>query len=247
MLLPRRARAAFSNLGEFTVLANSCRWPQAALVPAAGPFVVSCGAQHAQFVVEASWLRRSVSSPARSRRKSGALVLAAHTTSSAGTRSPLASITPSGVTAVTRAPVRTRTRRPPSNSAAEAAMRSGSEGRMRGPASISWRRMSRSGLMRSRLYETSVRVALCSSADNSTPVWPAPMMATCNWCGASGASCVCARRHALTSRRWKRLGLRWRLERDRVFCNARRAEVVGVASHGDHQRVVGSRVGSYEA
>ena len=49
-----------------------------------------------------------------------------------------------------------------------------------------------------------MRVDLCSSAASSTPVAPAPMMATCSWRGPSGPACMWARRQALTSRRWKR-------------------------------------------
>jgi hypothetical protein len=53
------------------------------------------------------------------------------------------------VTPVTRASVRTLTRSFSSSCRAEADMRSGSAPRMRGPASISSMRMSRSGSMRS--------------------------------------------------------------------------------------------------
>ena len=61
--------------------------------------------------------------------------------------------------------------------------------------------MSCSGSMRSKPYETSVRVALCSSAASSTPVAPAPMMAMLSWSARSGPACACARRQAFTSRR----------------------------------------------
>ena len=84
-----------------------------------------------------------------------------------------------------------------------------------------------------------MRVVLCSSAASSTPVAPAPMIATCSCSGRSGPACAWARMHALTSRRWKRSACNWRLERDRVLPRARRAEIVGQAADRDDQRVVG--------
>ena len=58
-----------------------------------------------------SWLSLLVSRPAMSFSRSGALMPAAHTTSSAGISVPLASVTPSAVTSVTGVPVWTCTLR----------------------------------------------------------------------------------------------------------------------------------------
>jgi hypothetical protein len=44
----------------------------------------------------------------------------------------------------------------------------------------------------------------CSSADSSTPVAPAPMIATLSCSGRSGVCCACARTQACTMRVWKR-------------------------------------------
>ena len=49
------------------------------------------------------------------------------------------------------------------------------------------------------------RVVRCSSADSSTPVAPAPMIATCSCSGRNGSDCAWARIQALTSRRLKRV------------------------------------------
>jgi len=128
---------------------------------------------------------------------------AAHTVSSAGIFLPLAVETPCASTPVTFSPVSTCTRSPRSSFAAPFDRRSGSAGRMRGAASMMVSFTSFSGSMRSSPYATSSRVVLCSSAASSTPVAPAPMMATFNWCASSGAACALARMQALMRRRWK--------------------------------------------
>ncbi len=79
----------------------------------------------------------------------------------------------------------------------------------------------------------------CSSAASSTPVAPAPMIATCSCSGRSGPACAWARMYALTSRRWKRSASCRRLERYRVFLRTRRTEIVGQAADGNDQRFVG--------
>ena len=125
-----------------------------------------------------SWLLRVTSSPSKWRRKSGPFTPADHTTSSDAITSPSASTTPSARTSATLAPVRTSTPRPRRRSSALADMRSGSAGRMRGAASIRMMRTSRSGFTRSSPCATTSRTVRCSSAANSVPVAPAPMMAT---------------------------------------------------------------------
>ena len=190
-----------------------------------------------------SWLMRLVSSPAMSFRKSGALTPAAHTISSAGSRRPSASCTPSaddlghlgvGVHFDTQLAA-TAPRRLPTAAAA------GPEARASRPRSAStW--MSLSASTRSSPNATTSRVVRCNSAASSTPVAPAPMMATCSCSGRTGVSCAWARMQALTMREWKRsasAGLE--LQPHGVFAHAGRAEVVALAADGDDQRVVAER------
>jgi len=75
---------------------------------------------------------------------------AAQTVSSAGTFFPLAVMTPSAPTPVTRSPVSTCTSSPRNSFAAAFDSRSGTAGRIRGAASIIVSLISLSGLIRSR-------------------------------------------------------------------------------------------------
>ena len=151
-----------------------------------------------------SWLVRLVSSPAMFFRKSGALTPAAHTTSSAGSSRPSASFTPLGSTSATLASVCTSTPSLVSSDSVACDSLCGSAGSTRGAASITLTRMSLSASTRSSPKATISRVVRCSSAANSTPVAPAPMIATFNCSGRSGVACAWARMQALMTRVRKR-------------------------------------------
>ena len=151
-----------------------------------------------------SWLIRLVSRPAMSFRKSGAFTPAAHTTSSAGSTRPSARRTPPAWTSATLASVCTSTPSLRSRSEVVWDRRGGSAGSTRGAASMSVTLMSLSASTRSRPKATTCRVVRCNSAASSTPVAPAPMMATCSCSGRSGVAWAWARMQALTMREWKR-------------------------------------------
>ena len=105
-----------------------------------------------------------------------------------------------------------------SNAVVASDRRSGKAGRMRGAASITLTFRSLLGSTRSKPYETTSRVVRYNSAASSTPVAPAPIMATCNWSGAKGLVCACARIMALSILVWKCFASFWDSKR-RANCS----------------------------
>src|SRR5712691_4225450 len=104
-----------------------------------------------------SWLMRLVSSPSRSLRISAPLIPAAQTAMSAGKDLPLLVFTSVAVTSTACSEPITCTPSPCRVSVTALAMRSGSIGRMRGPASMSVTWRNRSGSMFSRPYSANMR------------------------------------------------------------------------------------------
>ena len=65
------------------------------------------------------------------------------------------------------------------------------------------------------------------------------MIATCNWLGSERFALRIGAQAGVEQARAEPLRLRGRVEGDRMLGGAGRAEVVGLAAHGQHQRVVG--------
>ena len=110
---------------------------------------------------------------------------------------------------------------------------------MRGAASITVSRMSCTGSRYCSPYPACARVVWRISAASSTPVAPAPMITMSTPAGCPSPARPSARTQAASSRRWKRLASRRRIERNRVRCDTRHAEIVALAADAENQHVVG--------
>ncbi len=112
---------------------------------------------------------------------------------------PLAVASPSWRTSLTRSDFSTSIPMPRSSSSADAEMRAGSAGSTRSAASISVMRTSWRGSMLCTPKARSTLLVWRSSADSSTPVAPAPMMAIDTSCGSPRSARASARMQAATS------------------------------------------------
>ena len=145
-----------------------------------------------------SWLIRLVSKPPRSFKKSGAFTPAAQTTNSDSSTRPSASLIPFDITSITFELVKTCTPSFLIKSSVAKDNRGCKAGNILSAASIKLTLMSFSGSIRSSPKATTSRVVRCNSAANSTPVAPAPMMATCSCLLCIISFWLCARMQALT-------------------------------------------------
>ena len=163
---------------------------------------------------------------------------AAQTTRSALSTAPLPVCTPSASIAVTRSPVRTSTSSLASSSVAAAAISSDSGGSTRGAASISVRRMSRSG---SQVLESVARVRAGAVTDFGRELDAGRARADDHDVdrGRFAARRALVGAHAGRDQpAMEPLGIGGRVERDRAFGHTRNAEIVVDAADAEHERVV---------
>ena len=112
---------------------------------------------------------------------------------------PLAVASPSLLTSLTRSDFSTSMPIFLSRPSTEAEIRSGSAGSTRSAASINVIRTSCRGSMLCTPKARNTLLVCRSSADSSTPVAPAPMMAIDTWCGSPRSARASARMQAATS------------------------------------------------